>query len=77
MTNLLYSSTSFAGVPLRNRIVYPPITTGFADQEGKVSDRMVEYYRQRASGGVGLLTTEMLCAVSGVTTVLIHWLKGL
>ncbi|WP_052090694.1 NADH:flavin oxidoreductase [Desulfosporosinus sp. HMP52] len=58
MTNLLYSSTSFAGVPLRNRIVYPPITTGFADQEGKVSDRMVEYYRQRASGGVGLIIVE-------------------
>ncbi|SHI22132.1 tRNA-dihydrouridine synthase [Desulfosporosinus lacus] len=58
MTNLLFTPTTFAGVQLRNKIVYPPITTGFAESDGQVSDRMVEYYRQRASGGVGLIIVE-------------------
>jgi len=43
---------------LRNRIVYPPITTGLAEPDGKVSNRMVEFYRQRAAGGVGLIIVE-------------------
>ncbi len=58
MTKLLFTPTNFAGLHLRNRIVYPPITTGLAESDGKVSDRMVEFYRQRASGGVGLIILE-------------------
>lgn len=58
MTKLLFTPTTFAGMHLRNRIVYPPITTGLAESDGKVSDRMVEFYRQRASGGVGLIILE-------------------
>ena len=58
MTELLFTPTTFAGIHLRNRIVYPPITTGLAESDGKVSDRMVEFYRQRASGGVGLIILE-------------------
>ena len=58
MTKLLFTPTTFVGLHLRNRIVYPPITTGLAESDGKVSDRMVEFYRQRASGGVGLIILE-------------------
>lgn len=58
MTKLLFTPTTFAGMQLRNRIVYPPITTGFAEPDGKVNDRMIEYYRQRASGGAGLIIVE-------------------
>jgi len=58
MTKLLFTPTIFVGMHLRNRIVYPPITTGLAEADGKVSDKMVEFYRQRASGGVGLIILE-------------------
>jgi len=58
IAKLLFTPTIFAGIHLRNRIVYPPITTGLADTDGKVSDRMIEFYRQRASGGVGLIILE-------------------
>lgn len=58
MTKLLFTPTTFVGMHLRNRIVYPPITTGLAEPDGKVSNRMVEFYRQRASGGVGLIIVE-------------------
>lgn len=58
MTKLLFTPTTFVGMDLRNRIVYPPITTGLAEADGKVSDRMVEFYRQRAAGGVGLIILE-------------------
>lgn len=44
---------------LRNRIVMAPLTRGFADdQEGTVTDEMVDYYEQRARDGVGLIITE-------------------
>lgn len=45
MTKLLFTPTTFLGMYLRNRIVYPPMTTGLAEADGKVSDWMVEFYR--------------------------------
>ncbi|MFZ3372708.1 MAG: NADH:flavin oxidoreductase, partial [Desulfitobacteriaceae bacterium] len=43
---------------MRNRIVYPAITTCLAEVDGSVSSRMLDFYSQRASGGVGLIIVE-------------------
>src|SRR3990172_11815917 len=43
---------------VRNRIVMSPMVTQYADTDGQVSDRMVNYYVARASGGVGLIDTQ-------------------
>lgn len=43
---------------LRNRIIYPPMVTSFATQDGFVTDRLVAYAAERARGGVGLYTLE-------------------
>lgn len=50
------------GLVCRNRAVMPAMGTGYADQEGKVTDRLVDYLVRRADGGVGLIITEV-CAV--------------
>ncbi len=42
----------------RNRIVMPPMVTNFADQNGCITKRQIEYYLQRARGGVGYITFE-------------------
>lgn len=55
----LFSPAVVGGVELRNRVVMPPMTTRLADDEGNVTDPLIAYYRERALGGVGLITVEM------------------
>ena len=41
---------------LPNRIVMSPMVTHFATDNGTVTQRMIDYYAERAAGGVGLIT---------------------
>jgi 2,4-dienoyl-CoA reductase-like NADH-dependent reductase (Old Yellow Enzyme family)/thioredoxin reductase len=43
---------------LRNRIVYPPMVTQYADEQGFITDRSRSYYEARARGGAGLVIIE-------------------
>jgi 2,4-dienoyl-CoA reductase-like NADH-dependent reductase (Old Yellow Enzyme family)/thioredoxin reductase len=45
---------------LENRIVMPAMGNSFADEEGKVTERMLDYYEPRAKGGVGLLIPQVV-----------------
>jgi len=48
-------------IELRNRLIYPPMVTGFASEDGFVTDRLIAYAAERARGGVGLYTLEATC----------------
>lgn len=54
----LFQRGQIGRMTLRNRFVQSPIFTQYAGTFGDVSDRMIEYYRARARGGVGLIITE-------------------
>ncbi len=54
----LLSPLSFAGLTLRNRIVMPPMFSGFAEFNGEVTERIVEYHRLRAEAGTALIIVE-------------------
>lgn len=43
---------------LKNRMVMAPMRTNLPAPEGEVTHRLIEYYRRRAIGGVGLITVE-------------------
>jgi len=58
MTAHLTAPLSFAGLTLRNRIVMPPMWSGLSGPEGAVTDAIVEYHRQRAAAGCGLVIVE-------------------
>lgn len=45
-------------IRLANRIVLPPMATAKSDERGCVTEELIDYYRQRASAGTGLLITE-------------------
>ena len=45
---------SIAGMSLRNRMIMPAMHLGGAD-DGYVTDQIIEFYRRRAQGGVGLI----------------------
>jgi 2,4-dienoyl-CoA reductase-like NADH-dependent reductase (Old Yellow Enzyme family)/thioredoxin reductase len=43
---------------IKNRMVMAPMRTNLPGPEGEVTPRLIEYYRRRATGGVGLITVE-------------------
>lgn len=45
---------------LKNRIIMAPMGTGFATEQGFVTDRMKYYYEARARGGAGLIIPGVL-----------------
>jgi 2,4-dienoyl-CoA reductase-like NADH-dependent reductase (Old Yellow Enzyme family)/thioredoxin reductase len=45
---------------LKNRMVMAPMVTCFADSLGMVTPRMVDYYAERAKGGVGTIVVEAM-----------------
>jgi NADPH2 dehydrogenase len=57
MANLT-SPISFSGIVLRNRIVMPPMWSGQATYDGRITDKIIEYHRVRAAAGCGLIIVE-------------------
>lgn len=56
-SNVLFTPFELGNLKLANRTVMAPMTRGFSPN-GIPSDDVVEYYRKRAEGGVGLIITE-------------------
>jgi 2,4-dienoyl-CoA reductase-like NADH-dependent reductase (Old Yellow Enzyme family)/thioredoxin reductase len=54
----LFEPVKIGKMELKNRIVMPPMTTSFASEMGTVTQRLVDYYAERAKGGVGLIIVE-------------------
>jgi 2,4-dienoyl-CoA reductase-like NADH-dependent reductase (Old Yellow Enzyme family)/thioredoxin reductase len=46
---------------LKNRVVMPPMSTCYASEGGFVTERLKDYYEERARGGIGLLIVESAC----------------
>ena len=51
----LFEPIRIADVEVKNRIVMSPMGPGLCEQDGTVTDRLVEFYVERAKGGVGLI----------------------
>jgi len=54
----LFQEGRIGSARIRNRIVMPAMGTNFTGTDGMVCDRNIRYYRERASGGVGLIIVE-------------------
>lgn len=53
----LFSPVTIGGRTLKNRIVHASMSTHFA-QAGRVTDRLIDYYANRARGGAAMLVSE-------------------
>lgn len=53
----LFRPLKIGSVVVRNRIHFAPHMTNFGEDQ-KISERHIYYYRERAKGGCGLITTE-------------------
>tara|TARA_B110001450_G_scaffold178289_1_gene166547 strand:+ start:2082 stop:3194 length:1113 start_codon:yes stop_codon:yes gene_type:complete len=61
LKNALFDSFQLGNLTLKNRIVMAPMTRSFSPNENIPGDDVVDYYRRRAEGGVGLIITEGTC----------------
>ncbi|AFM41307.1 NADH:flavin oxidoreductase [Desulfosporosinus acidiphilus SJ4] len=52
--SLLFSPARIGTLQLSNRLVMTPMHLGYSP-DGEVTERLIEYYRSRARGGVGLI----------------------
>jgi len=57
---MLFQSLELAGMTLPNRVVMTTVKLGYSNQESEVNARHIEFYKRRAEGGVGLISTEPL-----------------
>lgn len=55
----LFAPATLAGKRLKNRIVHASMTTRMGEK-GRVSERQINYYRNRAQGGAAMIVTEPL-----------------
>ena len=55
----LFEPARIGQMELKNRMVLPPLFTGYGTEEGYVSQRLIDYHEARARGGVGLIILEI------------------
>ncbi|MEG0049671.1 MAG: FAD-dependent oxidoreductase [Clostridia bacterium] len=55
----MFSPKKIGSCEIKNRIVMPPIHVGMANIDGTPTEKMMNYYEERAIGGAGLIITEI------------------
>ncbi len=54
----LFEPGRIGSIQLKNRVIKAPQHTGLANPDGSVTERMLRYYKDVASGGVGMIIVE-------------------
>ena len=57
--DMLFSPMKIGNVEIKNRIIMAPMCMGFGQYNGCATETMMDYYEERAKGGVGLIFTEI------------------
>lgn len=68
------SPIAIKGLKLKNRMVMAPMVTNYCTREGFVTQRVIDYYEERAKGGVALIITEAACVSYPIGLSLTHQL---
>ncbi|MBN1374660.1 MAG: FAD-dependent oxidoreductase [Dehalococcoidia bacterium] len=55
----LFQPFKIGNLELKNRLSVPPMGSGFANEDGTVSDRLIQYHERRAAGGFGFIISEV------------------
>lgn len=54
----LFEPLQIGTMVLKNRVIMAPMGTGYANEDGTVSQRLIDYYARRAAGGVSMIVLE-------------------
>ena len=66
----LYQPGNIGTLELKNRLILAAMGIPLAEAEGGLTDKMIAFYRARAEGGVGLVTTSFASISSDATFLL-------
>ena len=58
--NAMFQPIEIGPMTVKNRFVVPPMGNNFANTDGTMSEQSAAYYRERAKGGFGLITGQMI-----------------
>lgn len=58
MFDNLFTPLKINGMELSNRLIVSPMVTCYAEEDGKATDQYVEYVREKAKGGWGMIINE-------------------
>ena len=53
--SLLLQPIQVGGLTLKNRVMFPPLTTGYEERDGSIGGRSLAFYERLAKGGVGFV----------------------
>ena len=53
--SLLLQPIRVGGLTLKNRIMFPPLTTGYEERDGSIGERSLAFYERLAKGGTGFV----------------------
>lgn len=51
MNNRLLEPIKVGKLTFKNRIMFPPLTTGYEERDGSIGDRSLSFYERLAKGG--------------------------
>jgi len=73
----LFESASMGSLRAKNRLIMAPMGTRLSSEVGGVTQRQIDYYAERAKGGVGAIITEVTCVdhpvgLTGPTNLSLH-----
>ena len=53
--SLLLQPIQVGNLTLKNRIMFPPLTTGYEERDGSIGPRSLAFYERLAKGGTGFV----------------------
>ena len=48
----LLESINVGNITLKNRVMFPPLTTGYEGRDGSITTQSISFYERLAKGGV-------------------------
>jgi len=61
----LFEPIKIGNVELKNRIIFPPVSTNFASADGHLTDKFIKHYARRANGHLSQELTHMIFLATG------------
>ena len=62
----LLESIKVGNIEFKNRIMFPPLTTGYEEKDGSIGEQSFRFYERLAKGGVGYIV------IGDVAPLLLH-----
>ena len=75
MGNKLSEPIKVGNLTFKNRIMFPPLTTGYEERDGSIGERSLNFYERLAKGGVAYVVIGDVAPVSFMMTARFQYIK--